>query len=118
MAGGLQVKEFADLSFTAGTPLTQTFSWTVPRTAATGTYTVTASVKKNGVFLATTQTTFNVVPDSTLPSVPTGLMATAVSISRINLAWTASTDNIGVKNYLVSAMERRSAHPPAPASAI
>src|SRR5205809_184314 len=40
-------------------------------------------------------------PDTTPPSVPTGLTATAVSSSQINLAWTASTDNVGVTGYRV-----------------
>ena len=35
------------------------------------------------------------------PTVPTGLSATAVSASQINLAWTASTDNVGVTAYKV-----------------
>jgi chitodextrinase len=39
--------------------------------------------------------------DTTPPSVPTNLSATAVSSSQINLAWTASTDNVGVAGYRV-----------------
>ena len=39
--------------------------------------------------------------DSTAPSVPAGLTATAVSSSQINLSWTASTDNVGVTGYNV-----------------
>src|SRR2546426_6423720 len=38
-------------------------------------------------------------PDTTAPSVPTGLTAAAVSSSQINLSWTASTDNVGVTGY-------------------
>ncbi|MDP2668718.1 MAG: LamG-like jellyroll fold domain-containing protein [bacterium] len=34
-----------------------------------------------------------------VPSVPTGLTATPVSSSQINLSWTASTDNVGVTDY-------------------
>jgi hypothetical protein len=41
------------------------------------------------------------VPDTQPPTTPTGLIATGASPSQINLAWTASTDNVGVKNYLV-----------------
>jgi len=39
--------------------------------------------------------------DTQPPTVPTGLTATAISTSTINLAWTASTDNVGVTNYQV-----------------
>ena len=39
--------------------------------------------------------------DSTPPSAPTGLNATANSSSQINLTWTASTDNVGVTGYLL-----------------
>jgi fibronectin type 3 domain-containing protein len=37
--------------------------------------------------------------DVTAPSQPTGLTATASSASQVNLSWTASTDDVGVKNY-------------------
>jgi chitodextrinase len=40
-------------------------------------------------------------PDATPPSVPTNLAGGAVSSSRINLTWTASTDNVGVTGYKV-----------------
>ncbi len=39
--------------------------------------------------------------DTALPSVPTNLTATAVSSSQINLAWSASTDNVGVTGYRI-----------------
>jgi hypothetical protein len=39
--------------------------------------------------------------DSTLPSIPAGLTAQAVSSSQINLSWTASTDDVGVTGYKV-----------------
>jgi len=40
-------------------------------------------------------------PDTTPPTAPAGLVATAVSASQINLSWTASTDNVGVTGYRV-----------------
>ena len=40
-------------------------------------------------------------PDTQPPTVPAGLSATAVSASQINLAWTASTDNVGGDGYRV-----------------
>lgn len=39
--------------------------------------------------------------DTTPPSVPAGLSATAVSPTQVNLSWTASTDNVGVTGYKV-----------------
>src|SRR3989344_5748408 len=40
-------------------------------------------------------------PDTQAPTTPTNLSATAQSSSQINLAWTASTDNVGVTGYRV-----------------
>jgi parallel beta-helix repeat protein len=37
--------------------------------------------------------------DTTPPSTPTNLQATAVSSNRVDMTWTASTDNVGVTNY-------------------
>ena len=39
--------------------------------------------------------------DTTAPSAPTGLTATPASPTQVNLAWTASTDNVGVTGYRV-----------------
>jgi chitodextrinase len=39
--------------------------------------------------------------DTTPPSIPAGLSATAISASQINVSWTASTDNVGVAGYNV-----------------
>ena len=39
--------------------------------------------------------------DTQPPSVPLGLTAISVSASQINLAWTASTDNVGVAGYKI-----------------
>ena len=40
-------------------------------------------------------------PDTQAPTAPATLAATAVSASRIDLSWTASTDNVGVTQYLI-----------------
>ncbi|HTL17255.1 MAG TPA: DUF4038 domain-containing protein [Patescibacteria group bacterium] len=63
----------------------------------TTTYTLTAS---NSAGIATRQTVVTVL-DTIAPSVPTNLMATAVSTSQINLVWSNSTDNVGVAVYQV-----------------
>ena len=40
-------------------------------------------------------------PDTTAPSAPTGLTPTAISSTRIDLSWTAATDNVAVTGYRV-----------------
>jgi chitodextrinase len=40
-------------------------------------------------------------PDTQAPSVPTALAATANGTAQVNLAWHASTDNVGVTSYKV-----------------
>ena len=45
--------------------------------------------------------TYSAPPDTTPPSTPIGLAATAVSSGQINLSWTASTDNVGVAGYKI-----------------
>lgn len=37
--------------------------------------------------------------DTQKPTAPTGLTATAISSSQVNLSWTAASDNVGVTNY-------------------
>jgi glucose/arabinose dehydrogenase/chitodextrinase len=52
---------------------------------------------QSGVASATTQT----AADTAAPTVPGGLNAVAVSQTQINLAWNASTDNVGIAGYKV-----------------
>ncbi len=40
-------------------------------------------------------------PDTTKPTTPSGLSASATSSSQINLSWAASTDNVGVTGYKI-----------------
>jgi chitodextrinase len=40
-------------------------------------------------------------PDTQAPTTPSGLSATAVGQTQINLSWTASTDNVGVTGYRI-----------------
>src|SRR5881392_2647353 len=79
---------FADTGLAAST----TYSYTVAAYDAAGNLSAQSSPAS-----ATTPAP----PDTTPPSVPTGLTASAVSSSQINLSWTASSDNVGVSGYRV-----------------
>src|SRR2546429_647229 len=52
-------------------------------------------------YSSTASTSTPAPPDTTPPTAPANLTATAASASQINLAWTASTDNVGVTGYRV-----------------
>lgn len=56
-----------------------------------------ASSNKPQLVLTVGETT----TDTTPPTTPTNLSATAVSANQINLSWTASTDNIGIAGYRI-----------------
>jgi chitodextrinase len=75
-----------------GVSVSTTYSYTVQAFDAAG----NASAQSTAAIVTTPAT-----PDTAAPSTPTGLVATAVSASRINLSWSASTDNVGVTGYRV-----------------
>lgn len=66
---------------------------------ALGTYQGTVSVTATGVTnspqLVPVKLTVANLPDTGAPTPPTGLTATAMSVARVELVWTASTDNVG-----------------------
>jgi hypothetical protein len=72
--------------------------------AVTGSYSATAAVSPAGPWI-TQMVAFRASGssggDTTPPSAPSNLTATAASPSQINLSWAASTDNVGVTGYLV-----------------
>ena len=67
----------------------------VPAGATTGNIVVTVGGFASG------GASFTVAPDTTPPTTPSNLMATASSAGEIDLSWTASTDNVGVSGYQV-----------------
>src|SRR5207302_877203 len=79
---------FTDTSVSAST----TYSYTVAAYDAAGNVSAQSSPAS-----ATTPAP----PDTTPPTVPTGLRANAVSSSQINLSWTTSSENVGVSAYRV-----------------
>ena len=52
-------------------------------------------------YSTTADATTSAATDTTAPTAPTGLAATAVSQSQLNLSWAAATDNVGVVEYRV-----------------
>ncbi len=75
-----------------GLSASTTYSYTVQAFDAAG----NASAQSTAAIVTTPA-----APDTVAPSTPTGLVATAVSASRINLSWSASTDNVAVAGYRV-----------------
>jgi len=75
-----------------GLAASTTYSYTVQAIDAAG--------NASGQSTAASATT-PVAPDTTAPSTPSGLTASATSSSQIGLSWTASTDNVGVTGYRV-----------------
>ena len=88
-----QVGMSASASFQdTGLSLGTSYSYRVRAADAAGNLSAYSNVAS-----ATTTT----VADTTPPTAPTNLVATANSPSQIGLTWTAATDNVGVTSYLV-----------------
>jgi DNA-binding beta-propeller fold protein YncE/lysophospholipase L1-like esterase len=102
---GLVTTSPTGTTFIAGTPVTltatpaagSTFSgWSV---GCSGTSSTCALTMNSSI---TADATFSLTPkDTTPPTVPGPLTATAVSTSEIDLTWSASTDNVGVAGYKI-----------------
>ncbi|KKT40126.1 MAG: Exoglucanase A [Candidatus Giovannonibacteria bacterium GW2011_GWA2_44_13b] len=100
---GLPAGATATFSPTSCSPAcSSTFTISTLSTTPAGNYTITVTGTATGGLIKTTPFTLTVIGvDTIAPSIPTGLIATAVSSSQINLSWTASTDNVGVAGYKV-----------------
>ncbi|MDO8742560.1 MAG: Ig-like domain-containing protein, partial [bacterium] len=85
---------------------TTPYSITWNTTSATnGTHTLTATARDAAGNTTTSTgvsvTVSNVLSDTSPPTTPSGLTATAISTTQINLSWSASTDNVGVTGYKI-----------------
>ncbi len=70
---------------------------------ANGPYTITAKAY-DAAGNVSTPASVNITvnnADTQAPSIPTGLSALASSPTRVNLSWTASTDNVAVHHYVI-----------------
>jgi phospholipase C len=85
-----------------GTSTTTSFADTGLTASATHSYTVDAvDTSNNRSARSDPPVTATTAPDTTVPTAPATLTATAVSASRIDLAWSASTDPDGVDGYRI-----------------
>ena len=68
-----------------------------------GVYTVALTITGPGGSSTKTRASFITVtgPDTSAPTTPSSLTATASGTSTVNLAWSASTDNVGVTGYRI-----------------
>jgi fibronectin type 3 domain-containing protein len=74
--------------------------YTAGGAGTTHTYQVRAVDAAGNASAASNSATANAA-DSSPPTVPTGLQATATGPNRVSLSWTASTDDVGVSGYTV-----------------
>ena len=84
-----------------GTTSATTYSDTGLTKSTAYSYTVLAYDAAGNPSAQTAPVSVTTLNDTTAPSVPTGLSGTAVSMTAIDLTWTASTDNIAVTGYKV-----------------
>ncbi len=86
-----------------GTPVTTTFTDTGLTASTTYAYTVKARDAAGNVSAASTavSATTTAAGDTTPPSAPSAVHTTATTSTSVSLAWTASTDNVGVTGYQV-----------------
>src|SRR5205823_10039479 len=96
---GAGCSNFAQIAAPTGT----TFSDTGLTASTSYSYRVRATDAANNLsaYSNTASASTPAPPDTTPPTAPTNLTASAASDTRINLSWTASTDNVGVTGYMV-----------------
>ena len=103
-AGGVTKVEFYLDNVLQTTETTTPFNWswnTTLTSNASHNLVVKAYDAAGNIGTSSTVTVTVSNTDITAPSIPTGLSATAVSSSQINLSWSASTDNVAVTGYKV-----------------
>jgi titin len=69
--------------------------------STTYSYQIIASDAAGNPSLPSNPASATTLADTQAPTAPTNLIATVAGSTQINLAWTASTDNVGVTNYLI-----------------
>jgi chitodextrinase len=77
------------------------FAWDTTK-LTNGSHTLTANAYDSSNNVSSSSVVVNVSNgDTSSPSTPTGLSASAAAYNQVNLAWSASTDNVGVAGYYI-----------------
>ena len=92
---------FAQIATPTGTGTTYNDTGRTANTSYSYRVRATDAVPNLSGYSNTASATTLAAGDTTPPSAPTNLTATAASSSQINLSWTASTDNVAVTGYLI-----------------
>lgn len=88
----------ATLALLPGATASATFALTAPVGTSTGTYSSQVKVSDALVTAHTATATVSTAIDATAPTAPTTLSAT-VKRGKVQLSWSASSDNVGVSGY-------------------
>jgi chitodextrinase len=84
-----------------GTATTTSFSDLSPQPATTYSYTVAAYDAAGNTSAASDPASVTTAPDTTPPSAPGNVVATAVGPTQVNLSWSSSADDVGVASYSI-----------------
>jgi chitodextrinase len=96
---GASCSSFTQISSLAGTVTTYSDTGLTPSTSYS--YRVRAKDAVGNLGPYSTIASTSTLPDTTPPTAPATLTASAFSSSRINLSWSAATDNVGVAGYRI-----------------
>jgi chitodextrinase len=99
---GVVAKYVVYLNNDSATQATDTTCTLAGLTAAASYAIKVAAVDAAGNASAASEPVTVVTPDQTAPSSPGGLRKVSATATSVTLAWTASTDNVGVAGYLVT----------------
>ena len=94
-------QRYVPLTFTAGAGALTATAPANANIAPPGVYMLFITDANGVPSVAKMVTVSATAPDTSPPTAPAGLTATAAGSSQVNLSWTAATDNVGVTGYRV-----------------
>jgi hypothetical protein len=96
---GTSCANFTQIASVSGTTLVYSDAGLIPSSGYS--YRVRASDGAGNLGPYSSVAIATTLPDSTPPSAPASLTASAISSTRVNLSWSAATDDVGVTGYLI-----------------